>query len=209
MPVAISLSESLHASKNNENPLVTAPQENQSGANTKIDLPNKEKNKITNTNQDMLMHEQLDLSNFKGEQTFKLFCPLNHFPNNDNPHEVLNKVRAHFANKDTFKGCSIDTICKISIIVLTFTSDVDKSALDGTNIGSLKVTFHDFNEENTCTIIQQELSKIFNRSIRFVDIPTSSIEVFIDIVQNQYGKIHSYKEIIRQKRNNNQQRGPN
>ncbi|GBB90362.1 hypothetical protein RclHR1_01730010 [Rhizophagus clarus] len=210
MPVAISLSESLHAPKNNENPLVTAPQENQSGANTKFDLPNKGKNKITNTNQDTLMHEQLDLSNFKGEQTFKLFCPLNHFPNNDNPHEVLNKVRAHFANKDTFKGCSIDTICKISIIVLTFTSDVDKSALDGTNIGSLKVTFHDFNEENTCNIIQQELSKIFNRSIRFVDIPTSyPTEVFVDIVQNQYGKIHSYKEIIRQKRNNNQQRGPN
>ncbi|GBB96200.1 hypothetical protein RclHR1_02700002 [Rhizophagus clarus] len=210
IPVAISLSESLHAPKNNENPLVTAPQENQSGANTKIDLPNKGKNKITNTNQDTLMHEQLDLSNFKGEQTFKLFCPLNHFPNNDNPHEVLNKMRAHFANKDTFKGCSIDTICKISIIVLTFTSDVDKSALDGTNIGSLKVTFHDFNEENTCNIIQQELSKIFNRSIRFIDIPTSyPMEVFVDIVQNQYGKIHSYKEIIRQKRNNNQQRGPN
>ncbi|GBB87496.1 hypothetical protein RclHR1_13990006 [Rhizophagus clarus] len=210
IPVAISLSESLHAPKNNENPLVTAPQKNQSGANTNSDLPNKGKNKITNTNQDTLMYEQLDLSNFKGEQTFKLFCPLNHFPNNDNPHEVLNKVRAHFANKDTFKGCSIDTICKISIIVLTFTSDVDKSALDGTNIGSLKVTFHDFNEENTCNIIQQELSKIFNRSIRFVDIPTSyPTEVFVDIVQNQYGKIHSYKEIIRQKRNNNQQRGPN
>ncbi|GES81704.1 hypothetical protein GLOIN_2v1847066 [Rhizophagus clarus] len=167
-PVAISLNDSLHAPKNHENPLVTAPQENHSGANTKNDLPNKGKNKITYTNQDTLMHEQLDLSNFKGEQTFKLFCPLNHFPNNDNPHEVLNKVRAHFANKDTFKGCSIDTICKISIIVLTFTSDVDKSALDGTNI-----------------------------------------EVFVDIVQNQYGKIHSYKEIIRQKRNNNQQRGPN
>ncbi|GES90940.1 ribonuclease H-like domain-containing protein [Rhizophagus clarus] len=210
IPVAISLSESLHAPKNNEDPLVTAPQENQSGANTKIDLPNKGKNKVTNTNQDTLMHEQLDLSNFKGEQTFKLFCPLNHFPNNDNPHEVLNKVRAHFANKDSFKGCSIDTICKISIIVLTFTSDVDKCALDGTNIGSLKVTFHDFNEENTCNIIQQELSKIFNRSIRFVDIPTSyPTEVFVDIVQNQFGKIHSYKEIIRQKRNNNQQRGPN
>ncbi|GBB93368.1 hypothetical protein RclHR1_21580003 [Rhizophagus clarus] len=185
-PILVSLNESLHAPKNDRNLLVTAPNKDQSGANSKTDLSNKGKNKMTDTNQDTLMHEQLDLSNFKGEQIYRLFCPLNHFPNNENPHEVLNKVRSHFANKETFKECSIDTICKISIIVLTFTSDVDKSALDGTNIGSLKVIFHDFNEENTSNIIQQELMKIFNRSIRFVDIPTSyPTDVFVNIRPNQ------------------------
>ncbi|GES90044.1 hypothetical protein GLOIN_2v1836325 [Rhizophagus clarus] len=186
-PVVVSLNESLHAPKNDGNLLATAPNVDHSGANSKTDLSNKGKNKMTDTNQDTFMHEQLDLSNFKGEQIFRLFCPLNHFPNNDNPHEVLNRVRSQFTHKETFKGCSIDTICKISTIVLTFTSDVDKSLLDGTNIGSLKVTFHDFNEENTSSIIQQELIKIFNHSIKFVDIPNSyPTEVFVDIVQNQY-----------------------
>ncbi|GBB84626.1 hypothetical protein RclHR1_01120014 [Rhizophagus clarus] len=184
--VLVSLNESLHAPKNDENRLATAPNEDQSGANSKTDLSNKGKNKMIDTNQDMLMHEQLDLSNFKGEQIFRLFCPLNHFPDNNNPHEVLNRVRSHFANKETFKGCSIDTICKISIIVLTFTSDVDKSAFDGINIGLLKVTFHDFNEENTSNIIQQELMKIFNRSIKFVDIPNSyPTDMFDNIRPNQ------------------------
>ncbi|GBC05595.1 hypothetical protein RclHR1_06300004 [Rhizophagus clarus] len=129
-----------------------------------------------------------------GEQIFRLFCPLNHFPNNDNPHEVLNKVRSHFANKESFKGCSIDTICKISIIVLTFTSDIDKSALDGVNIGSLRVTFHDFNEENTSNIIKQELTNILNRSIKFVDIPQSyptEKQIWIQDNRNtQLGDLH-------------------
>ncbi|GBB90379.1 hypothetical protein RclHR1_01730027 [Rhizophagus clarus] len=192
-PVVVSLNESLHAPKNDGNLLATAPNVDHSGANSKTDLSNKGKNKMTDTNQDTFMHEQLDLSNFKGEQIFRLFCPLNHFPNNDNPHEVLNRVRSQFTHKETFKGCSIDTICKISTIVLTFTSDVDKSLLDGTNIGSLKVTFHDFNEENTSSIIQQELIKIFNHSIKFVDIPNSyPTEVFVDIVQNQYDPTHEY-----------------
>ncbi|GBB95864.1 hypothetical protein RclHR1_02630009 [Rhizophagus clarus] len=209
-PVLVSLNESLHAPMKDRNPLITAPNEDQSGANPKTGLSNKGKNKITDTNQDTLMHEQLDLSNFKGEQIFRLFCPLNHFPNNDKPHEVLNKVRSHFANKESFKGCSIDTICKISIIVLTFTSDVDKSALDGVNIGALRVMFHDFNEENTSNIIKQELTNIFNRSIKFVDIPQSyPTEVFVNIVQNQYGKILTYKEIIRQRRNTTKQQRPN
>ncbi|GBB98785.1 hypothetical protein RclHR1_03320011 [Rhizophagus clarus] len=203
-PVLISLNESLHVPKNDRN-FTTAPNADQSGATSKNDLSNKGKNKMTDTNQDILMYEQLDLSNFKGEQIFRLFCPLNHFPNNDNPREVLNRVRSHFAYKETFKECSIDTICKISIIILTFTSDVNKSALNGVNIGSLKVTFHDFNEENTPNIIQQKLTKIFNCSIRFIDIPNSYLtDVFVNIVQNQYGKILTYKEIIRQRRNNTQ-----
>ncbi|GBB88301.1 hypothetical protein RclHR1_14870003 [Rhizophagus clarus] len=195
--VVVSLNKSLHAPKNDRNLLATAPNVDHSGANSKTDLSNKGKNKMTDTNQDTFMHEQLDLFNFKGEKTFRLFCPLNHFPNNDNPHEVLNRVRSHFAHKETFKGCFIDTICKISIIVLTFTSDVNKSSLDGTNIGSLKVTFYDFNEENTSNIIQQELTKIFNRSIRFVDIPNSySTEVQLQKAAYVYVKEKDYKEQI-------------
>ncbi|GET03549.1 hypothetical protein GLOIN_2v1481061 [Rhizophagus clarus] len=163
-PVLVSLNESLHAPKNDGNPLITAPNEDHSGANPKTGLSNKGKNKITDTNQDTLMHEQLDLK-FLDYFVLSIIFPI-----------MINHT----------------------------------SALDGVNIGSLRVTFHDFNKENTSNIIKQELTNIFNRSIKFVDIPQSyPTKVFVNIVQNQYGNILTYKEIIRQRRNTTQQQRPN
>ncbi|GBB96655.1 hypothetical protein RclHR1_02800005 [Rhizophagus clarus] len=180
----------------------------QQGIHTQTPEPtSKEKNKIINTNQDTLMHEQLDLTGFSGEQNFLSFCPLTHFPNSNNPHEVQNTICAYFAQQSSFKGCRLDTICNISIIVLTFNSEVDRKAINNMHIGVLKVIFYDFTQENTTKIIKIELEKIFNRSIRFVDIPVSYLnEILIGTIQNQFGKVHSYKEIIKPKYSNKNKR---
>jgi hypothetical protein len=144
----------------------------------------------------------------KGQPYFYSFALLNNFQNYHDEEYVKYQIRTSFSSYESFAGIlNITAIGNIPIVILKFSNEVDRNALNRVTNNELKVTFYNYDQELVDEIIAYELLKLENKSIKLIDVPLSlETQYVIEIVNKKLGQVHSYRETIKTKRSIN---GPN
>jgi hypothetical protein len=164
----------------------------------------------SNTKEDTIITiENNEFFSHKEQPYFYSFALLNNFQNYHNEKYVKYQIRTSFSSYDTFAGIlNITAIGNIPIVIIKFSNEVDRNALNRVTNNELKVTFYNYEQEIIDEIIAHELLKLENKSIKLIDVPLVSLETqyIIEIINKQLGQVYSYRETIKTKHSNN---GPN
>jgi hypothetical protein len=152
--------------------------------------------------------ENNEFLSHKGQPYFYSFALLNNFQNYHDEEYVKYQIRTSFSSYDTFAGIlNITAIGNIPIVIIKFSNEVDRNALNKVTNNELNVTFYNYEQALIDEIIAQELLKLENKSIKLIDVPLSlETQYVIEIVNKKLGQVHSYRETIKNKRPFN---GPN
>jgi hypothetical protein len=163
----------------------------------------------SNTKENTIMTiENNEFFSHKGQPYFYSFALLNTFHNYHDEEYVKYQIRTSFSSYESFAGIlNITAIGNIPIVIIKFSNEVDRNALNRVTNNELKVTFYNYDQELIDKIIAQELLKLESKSIKLIDVPLSlETQYVIEIVNKKLGQVHSYRETIKNKRPLN---GPN
>jgi hypothetical protein len=152
--------------------------------------------------------ENNEFLSHKGQPYFYSFALLNNFQNYHDEEYVKYQIRMSFSSYDTFAGIlNITAIGNIPIVIIKFSNEVDRNALNKVTNNELKVTFYNYEQELIDEIIAQELLKLENKSIKLIYVSLSlETQYIVEIINKKLGQVHSYRETIKTKRPFN---GPN
>jgi hypothetical protein len=115
--------------------------------------------------------ENNEFFSHKGQPYFYSFVLLNHFQNYHDEEYVKYQIRTSFSSYDTFAGIlNITAIGNIPIVIIKFSNEVDRNALNKVTNNELKVTFYNYEQEIVDEIIGYELLKLESKSIKLIDI---------------------------------------
>jgi hypothetical protein len=206
------LEKSLHSSKNQRNESRDFSSENnrqnsnsnlEGSSNTASSTHDKHKQTPeSNAKEDTIMTiGNNEFLTHKGQPYYYLFALLNSFQNHHDEEYVKYQIRTTFSFYETFAGIlNISIIGNILIIIIKFSNEIDRNALNKVTNNKLKVTFYNYEQDNIDEVIGEELLKIENKSIKLIDIPLSlETQYIIEIVNKKLGQVHSYRETIKNK----------
>jgi hypothetical protein len=129
----------------------------------------------SNTKEDTIMIiENNEFFSYKGQPYFYSFALLNNFQNYHDEEYVKYQIRTSFSLYDTFAGIlNITAIGNIPIVIIKFSNEVDRNALNRVTNNELKVTFYNYEQAIVDEIIAHELLKLENKSIKLIDVVAS------------------------------------
>lgn len=152
---------------------------------------------------------QLNLENFQGQQEFYSFIPITYFKPPHDINNIKSYINQAFITQQSFGGIAeVQYISNIPVFVLRFYNKSDRDAWNDTKHGTLKVTIHDYTQENLNEVFKTIVTNKKSRTIKVVDVPsTYNVDIIISKL-SQFGNISNHNEKTKTTRPHPQSNNP-